>query len=103
MGFGRITKIYIVAEEAKKKISGIEAALAALATVGTTEGPEVQLLQEPLRKTKRAAQESPIAVQVAQLESFVKTARKRLEAHDASRVELVWLQSSRPVRPGLHD
>ena len=63
--------------------------LAALASVGTTEGPEVQLLQESLRKTKRAAQESPIAVQVAQSESFVERARKRLEAHDASRVELV--------------
>ena len=79
-------------EEAWKKISGIEAALAALAalaSVGTNEGPEVQLLQESLKKTKRAAQESPIAVQVAESESYVDRARKRLEAHDATRAELV--------------
>ena len=49
----------VVAQEAKKKVSGIEAALAALASVGRTVGPEVQLPQDSLRKAKRAAQESP--------------------------------------------
>ena len=36
----------VVMEEAKMKVSGIEAALAALASVGTTNGPEVQVLQD---------------------------------------------------------
>ena len=76
-------------EEAKKKVSGIEAALAALASVATTNGIEVQVLQDALRKARRAAQESPISVQIAQSESFVERAKKRLEAHDALRAELV--------------
>ena len=78
-----------MAEEAKKKISGIEAALTALASLVTTEGPVVELLQESLRKDKKTTQENPIAVQIAQSESFVERARKRLEAHAAFRAELV--------------
>ena len=66
----------------------IEAALAAIASVGTTNGPEVQVLQDALRKARRAAQESPIPVQIAQSESFVERAKKWLEAHDALRAEL---------------
>ena len=77
----------IVLEEAKKKVAEIEAALAALASVGATEGPEVQFLKESLQK--RASQEPPIAVQVSQTEAFVERARKRLAAHDAEREALV--------------
>ena len=79
----------IVLEEAKKKVAGIEAALAALASVGATEGPEVQFLKESLQKAKRASQEPPIAVQVSQTEAFVERARKRLAAHDVEREALV--------------
>ena len=74
----------IVLEEAKNKVAGIEAVLAALSSVGATEGPEV-----PLQKSKRASQEPPIAVQVSQTGAFVERARKRLAAHDVEREALV--------------
>ena len=76
-----------VAMEAAKKLSGLEAALAALAAVGATTGPEVQTLQDFLQKGKRAAQERPVEVQLRQSEAFVERARK-LAAHDAERVQL---------------
>ena len=90
----------VVVEEAKK-VSGIEAAyaaLAALASVGTTNGPEVQVLQDVFGKARRAAQESPISVQIAQSESFVERSKKRLEAHEALLAELVAEMEAGQVR-----
>ena len=49
-------------EVAKQKVSGIEAALAAVAAAGSTEGPEVTMLKEALqrpRKTARCRSNSP--------------------------------------------
>ena len=40
--------------------SHVEAAVAALAAVGTVDGPEVQVLEDSLQKARRAAQERPI-------------------------------------------
>ena len=78
----------VATEAAKKKVSGLEAALAALAVVGATDGPEVQALRESLQKAKGAAQERPVEVQVRQSEAFVERARKRLAVHDAERHRL---------------
>ena len=77
----------VVVEEAKKRVPGFEAALAALAQVGDAIGPEVQLLQDALRNVKRAAQESAISVQIAQLEFFLERPKKRLESLGALRAD----------------
>ena len=74
---------------AKKRVGGLEAAVAALAAVGTVDGPEVQVLKESLQKARRAAQERPINAMLSQTEAFVERARKRLQAHDAARQQLV--------------
>ena len=66
----------VVVEAAKKRVDGIEAALGALAAVGTTDGPEVQVLKDCLTRAKRFAQ-------------VFERARKRLIAHDAARQTLV--------------
>ena len=79
----------VVVEAAKKRVDGIEAALGALAAVGTTDGPEVQVLKDCLSRAKRSAQERPLAVQISQTESYLERARKRLTAHDAARQTLV--------------
>ena len=74
---------------AKKRVGGLDAAVAALAAVGTIDGPEVQFLKECLQKARRAAQERPINALLSQTEAFVERARKRLQAHDAARQQLV--------------
>ena len=79
----------VVVEAARKRVDGIEAALGALAAVGRTDGPEVQVLKDCLSRAKRSAQERPIAVQISQTESYLERARKRLTAHDAARQTLV--------------
>ena len=79
----------VVVEAAKKRVDGIEAALGALAAVGTIDGPEVQVLKDCLSRAKRSAQERPLAVQISQTESYLERARKRLTAHDAARQTLV--------------
>ena len=68
---------------------GLEASVAALAAVGTVDGPEVQVLKESLQKARRATQERPINAMLSQTEAFVERARKRLQAHDAARQQLV--------------
>ena len=75
----------VAAEVAKKKIDGIEAALAALVAVGITDGSEIQLLKDCFQKAKRSAQQ----FQFTQSEAFVERARKRLVAHDAARQQFV--------------
>ena len=79
----------VAVEAAKQRVSGLEGALAALAAVGTVDGPEVQFLKECLQKARRAAQERPITVLLSQTEAFVQKARKRLQVHDAERQQLV--------------
>ena len=74
---------------AKQRVGGLEAAVAALASVGTVDGPGVQVLKESLQKAKRAAQERPINAMLSQTEAFVERARKRLQAHGAARQQLV--------------
>ena len=70
-------------------VEGIEAALGALAAVGTIDGPEVQVLKDCLSKAKRSAQERPLVQQICQTESYLERARKRLTAHDEARQALV--------------
>ena len=74
---------------AQKRVGGLEAAVAVLAAVGTVDGPEVQVLKQSLQKARRAAQERPITALLSQTEAFVERARKRLQAHDAARQQLV--------------
>ena len=74
---------------ARKRVEGIEAALGALAAVGTVDGPEVQMLKECLAKAKRSAQERPLAQQISHTESCLERAKKRLTAHDAARQQFV--------------
>ena len=81
-------------------MAGIEGALAALASVGTTEGPEVQVLQDSLKRAKRASQEPPLSTQIAQTEAFVERAKKRLATHDAQREGLVQELESSQARLG---
>ena len=76
-------------QAARKRAEGIEAALGALAAVGTVNGPEVQMLKESLSKAKRFAQERPLDQQNSHTESYLERARKRLTAHDAARQQLV--------------
>ena len=70
---------------AQKRVGGLEAAVTALAAVGTVDGPEVQVLKQSLQKARRAAQERPITALLSQTEAFVERARKRLQAHDAQK------------------
>ena len=69
-------------EVVKQKVSGIEAALAALAAAGSTEGPEVKALQEALQKARWSAQDLPLQEQLSQNESFMERARRRIAAID---------------------
>ena len=62
---------------AQKRVGGLEAAVVALAAVGTVDGPEVQVLKQSLQKARRAAQERPITALLSQTEAFVERARKR--------------------------
>ena len=79
----------VVVEAAKNSVDGIEAALGALAAMGTIDGPEVQVLKDCLSRVKRSAQERLLAIQNSQTESHLERARKRLTAHDAARQTLV--------------
>ena len=79
----------VAIEVAKQSVSGLEGALAALAAVGTVDGPEVQFLKECLQKARRAAKERPITVLLSQTEAFVQRARKGLQVYDAERQQLV--------------
>ena len=56
---------------------------------GRSRSPEVQFLKDSLQKARRAAQERPITVLLSQTEAFVQRARKRLQAHDTARQQLV--------------
>ena len=79
----------VVMENARKKVSGPEAAIAAMTASGMDENsPEVTTLKGSLAKAKRNAQEAPIAVQVKGAQEFVDRAQKRLDAHDKLRKEL---------------
>ena len=79
----------VAMQVARKRVEGIEAALGALAAVGTVDGPEVQMLKECLAKAKRSAQERPFAQQISHTESCLERAKKRLTAHDAARQQFV--------------
>ena len=61
---------------AAKRVGGLEAAVAALAAVGTVDGPEVQVL-ESFQKARRT-QERPINALLSQTEASVERARKRV-------------------------
>ena len=76
-------------ENARKQVSGLEAAIAAMIASGMDENsPEVTTLRGSLVKAKRNAQEAPIAVQVKGAQEFVDRAQKRLDTHDKLRREL---------------
>ena len=70
----------VAAQAARKRVEGTEAALGALAAVGTVDGPEVQMLKECFAKAKRSAQERPLAQQISHTESHLERAKKRLIA-----------------------
>ena len=79
----------IAVEAARKRVEEIEAALGALAAVGTIDGPEVHVLKDCPSKAKRSAQERPLVQQISQTELYLERARKRLTAHDETRQALV--------------
>ena len=69
------------------EVSGIEVVLAALAAAGSTEGPEVKMLQEALQKARRFAQDLPLQEQLSQNELFMERARRRIAAIDVHRAQ----------------
>ena len=75
-------------EAAKKRVRALEAALAVLMECGEHDSPEIKTLQKSLVAAKRAAQELPVGVQLAQCEQFVERAKKRLLQHDEQRATL---------------
>ena len=76
-------------EVAKQKVSGIEAALAALAAAGSTEGPEVTMLKEALQRARRSAQDRPLQEQLSQNEAFIERTRRRIAAIDEQKAQEV--------------
>ena len=61
----------VVMENARKQVSGLEAAIAAMTASGMDENsPEVTTLRGSLVKANRNAQEAPIAVQVKGAQEF---------------------------------
>ena len=63
-------------ENARKQVSGLEAAIAAMIASGMDENsPEVTTLRGFLVQAKRNAQEAPIAVQVKGAQSSSKATR----------------------------
>ena len=73
-------------EAAQRRVAQLESALRAL---GDAKGPEVTVLQESLKASKRAAQVPPVKVQLVHCEQFVARAEKRLAIHDEERITLV--------------
>ena len=72
-------------EAAKKRVGGIEAALAALAAVVDTDSPEVNIFRQSLQKAKRAATDRPLKEQLCQNEAFIERSRRRISDLDAER------------------
>ena len=75
-------------EAGKKRVGGIQAALAALAAVGITDSPEVHTLRQSLQKAKRVATDRPPKEQLSLNEAFIERSRRRLAELDAERLVL---------------
>ena len=79
----------VLRENAKRRVVGLEAAVAAMIANGIDEqSPEVATLKECLLKAKRSAEEPPVSAQLKGAQEFVERAQKRLVAHDAQRKAL---------------
>ena len=60
------------------------------------EGPEVEFLQDALKRVRQAAQERPLASQLSECRSFIERSERRLEKIDAERAaELVQVNEAR--------
>ena len=92
----------VTMEAAKKRVGGIEAALAALAAVGITDSPEVLNLRQSLQKAKRAAADRPLKEQLSQNEAFIERSRRRIAELDAERAaEVLELEKAEERRARL--
>ena len=73
-------------ENAKRRVVGLEAAVAAMIAKGIEESsPEVATLKECLSKAKRSAEEPPVSAQLKGAQEFVEREQKCLDQHDAQR------------------
>ena len=57
----------------------------ALKAMGDMQGPEVEVLQDALKRARQAAQERPLASQLSECRSFIERSERRLEKIDAER------------------
>ena len=80
-------------ERARCKVKRFEEALKAM---GDMQGPEVEFLQDALKRARQAAQERPLASQLSECRSFIERSERRLEKIDAERAaETVQLNEAR--------
>ena len=79
----------VAVENARKRVSGLEAAIAAMIASGMEEkSAEVTTFKGSLTEAKRDAQEALLEIQVKGAQEFVDRVQKRLETHDKVRKEL---------------
>ena len=71
-----------VLEHARCKVRRFEEALKAM---GDMEGPVVEFLQHALKRAQQAAQERPLATQMAECRRFIERSERRLEKIGAER------------------
>ena len=69
-------------EHARYKVKRFEEALKAM---GDVQGPEVEFLQDALKRARQAAQERPLASQLSECRRFIERSERRLEKIDAER------------------
>ena len=71
-----------VLEHARCKVRRFEEALKAM---GDMQGPEVEFLQDALKRARQAAQERPLPSQMSECRRFIERSERRLEKIDAER------------------